>query len=87
VSGKGGGWQVTPCTAQRVTRNNYPPKGVTKRCRSYMSPNAGAGGGVAGSRPMSIAVQYARAQINFGDLIPYVPSEEINFLQTALTKT
>ncbi len=30
------------------------------------------GGGVAGSQPMSTAVQYNGAQINFGDLTPYL---------------
>ncbi len=40
-----------------------------------MSPNAGGGEGVAGSQPqpMSIAVHNAHeAQINFGDLKPYL---------------
>ncbi len=37
---------------------------------SYMSPNAGGGGGVAGSQPMNTAV-YTGAQINFKDLTPY----------------
>ncbi len=55
-------------------------QGVTKRCclswladiaPSYMSLNAGRGGGVAGSQPMSTAV-YTKAQINFGDLTPYL---------------
>jgi hypothetical protein len=42
---------------------------------SYMSPNAGGMGGVAGSQPMSTAVQctmYIGSQINFGDLTPYL---------------
>ncbi len=41
-----------------------------------MSPNAGGGGrgGVAGSQPMpmSKAVLYTRARINFGDLTSYL---------------
>jgi len=36
-----------------------------------MSPNAGGGGGVAGSQSMSTAV-YTGAQINCGDLTPYL---------------
>jgi hypothetical protein len=52
-------------------------QGVTKRCHLfwltnsaivYTSPKAGEGG-VAGSQPMSTAVG---AQINFGDLTPYL---------------
>jgi hypothetical protein len=37
-----------------------------------MSPNAGRGGGVAGSQPMSTVVHMDGAQINFGDLTPYL---------------
>ncbi len=38
---------------------------------SYLSPNAWGRGGVAGSKPMSIQL-YTGAQINFGDLNPYL---------------
>ncbi len=55
-------------------------QGVTKRCRLswltntalYRSPNAGGGGGVAGYQPMSTAACVHGAQINFGDLTPYL---------------
>ncbi len=59
-------------------------QGVTKRCRlswltnsasSFMSPNAGGyGGAVGGSQPISTAVyiKWHGAQINFGDLPPYL---------------
>ncbi len=36
-----------------------------------MSPNAWGGGEFAGSRPKS-TVEYTGAQINFGDLTPYL---------------
>ncbi len=41
---------------------------------SYMSQNAGGGDGVAGSQPMRTAVHitWHGAQINFGDLTPYL---------------
>ncbi len=39
-----------------------------------MNPNAG-GRGVAGSQSMSTAVHKAGAQINFGDLTPYLTYE------------
>ncbi len=67
-------------------------QGVTKRCRlSWLTnsallyePKCGVrGGGVAGSRPISTAVlaavPYTGAQINFGELTPYlkVPSGQI----------
>jgi hypothetical protein len=53
---------------------------VTKRCRlSWLTnsvlvyePKCGGGVGVAGSQPMSTAVLYTVAQINFGDLTPYL---------------
>jgi hypothetical protein len=43
-----------------------------------MSPNAGGrGGGFAGSQPLSTAVHNAHgAQINFGDLTPYLTNDE-----------
>ncbi len=34
--------------------------------------NCGGKGGGAGSQPMSTAVQYTEAQINFEDLTPYL---------------
>jgi hypothetical protein len=37
-----------------------------------MSPNAGGGGGAAGSQPLSTALHMHGAQINFGDLTPYL---------------
>jgi hypothetical protein len=43
----------------------YP---VTKRCCLSWLPNCGGGGGVAGSHPSSTH----GAQINFGDLTPYL---------------
>ncbi len=54
-------------------------QGVTKRCRlSWLNsialvyePKCGGRGGVAGSQPKSTAV-YTGAQINFGDLTPYL---------------
>jgi hypothetical protein len=61
------------CPDNLDRQHMHPTPGVTKRCRlswpiepSYMSPNAGGGGGgVAKSQLMSTAVD---AQINFGDL-------------------
>ncbi len=59
-------------------------QGVTKRCRLSLLTNSAlvyesqcggdGGGGVAGSQPMSIAVHitWLGAQINFGDLPPYL---------------
>ncbi len=60
-------------------------QGVTKRCRLSLRTNSAlvirvqmrGEGGVAGSRPMSTAVHimWHGAQINFGDLPPYLTYE------------
>ncbi len=59
----------------------YSPQGVTKRCRLswltnsalvYTSPTNAGGWRVAGSHPMGKAVTWRGAQINFGDLTPYL---------------
>ncbi len=68
-------------------------QGVTKRCRLqylgwpiallYMSPNAGGRGGVA-LRGLSEWVQlYTVAQINFGDVTPYLTYDPPNHLEHA----
>jgi peptidoglycan hydrolase-like protein with peptidoglycan-binding domain len=61
------------------------PGGVTKRCRLYwlansalvyVSPNAGGRGALRGLKPTSEAVHlYKGAQINFGQLTPYLTYE------------
>jgi hypothetical protein len=76
-----------------ITRSDSKPKylvqGVTKRCRlswltnsapAYTSPNAG-GWRVAGSQPMSKAVRimWHGAQINFGDLTPYLTYDLVEY--------
>jgi hypothetical protein len=56
---------------------------------SCMSPNAGGGRGVAGSQPMSTA-EYSctyGAQINFGDLTPYLTYGPIHVISLLLTNT
>jgi hypothetical protein len=57
-----------------IYRSQVCTQGVTKRCRlSWLTNSAQMrGGGVAVSQPMSTAVQYTGAQINFGDLTPYL---------------
>jgi hypothetical protein len=57
-----------------------PTQGVTKRCLlSWLTnsvlvyePKCGGRGEMAGSQPVNTAVQYTGAQINFGDLTPYL---------------
>ncbi len=65
-------------------------QGVTKRCRLSLLTNSAVvilvqmrgEGGVAGSQAMSTAVQitWHRAQINFGDLPPYLTQKLWTFL-------
>jgi hypothetical protein len=46
-----------------------------------MSPNAGEGGGVAGSQPISVQL-YTGSQINFGDLTPYLSYGSCGWLRS-----
>jgi hypothetical protein len=50
----------------------------------YMSPNSGGGGGVAGSQPMSTA---HGAQINFGDITPYLKVHKHEIILLFLPKS
>ncbi len=68
------------CSCSKGPSMHHIGQGVTKRCRlqylgwlapSYMSPNSGGEGGVAGSQPLSTAL-HSSPKINFGDLTPYL---------------
>ncbi len=62
----------------RRDRKKGARHGVTKRCYgwsivpTYMSPDAGGGGGIAGSQPMSTNVHNKWSPNKFGDIIPYL---------------